>query len=181
MIKAGLLLILSLFFHYTYAYITDIKLVSCDDNYACPSYPGYRKILTDLNKGVDDSVPVYLHYKDDPNQDPITDLTIVQGLNHSHIPNISKWIKLNVDLNQRKKSNNETSLWLYYTKDKSVSKNPINSIIIKEGYSPLVSTEYRRIPVDLNQDVGGYHLFMYYSQDGPRGKHKQLAIAMLKF
>lgn len=171
MIKASFLLLLCLLFStQIYAFITDIKLVSCDDNYACPNYPGYRKILTDLNKGVDNSVAIYLHYKEDPSQDPITDLTIVQGLNDSHIPNIKKWTKLNVDLNQRKKSDNNTSLWLYYTKDTSISKNPINSIVIKEGYSPLVSTEYKRIPVDLNQDVGGYHLFMYYSQDGPKGK-----------
>lgn len=164
-IKASFLLLL-LFAFFTHAYITDIKLVSCEDKYACPNYPSYRKIPIDLNKGVDNALAVYLHYKEDPSQDPITDITIVQGSNHS----IPKWTKLNVNLNQRKDNDDATSLWLFYTKDTSVSKNPITSIIVKEGYSPLVSTEYKRIPVDLNQDVGGYHLFMYYSQDGPKGK-----------
>lgn len=172
---AFLLLILSVF-STSYAYITDIKIVSCDANHACANYPGYYRIPADLNQGVDGASSVYLHYKEDKEQDPITELQIVQGNNHSHIPNLAKWNKINVDLNlrldkqQQQPQQDEKSLWLYYTKDKSVSKNPITSIIIKQGTSPSVSAEYKRIPVDLNQDVGGFHLYMYYSQDGPKSK-----------
>ncbi|KAG1219985.1 hypothetical protein G6F35_007040 [Rhizopus arrhizus] len=105
-----------------------------------------------------------MHLKEDPHDNPITELQIVQGSNMSSISNISKWNKLNVNLNDGQSE--ETSLWLYYTKDTSISSNPVTSIIIKEGSSPIVSAEYKRIPVDLNSDVGGYHLFMFYSQDG---------------
>ncbi|KAG1376700.1 hypothetical protein G6F61_007377 [Rhizopus arrhizus] len=105
-----------------------------------------------------------MHLKEDPHDNPITELQIVQGSNTSSISNISKWNKLNVNLNDGQSE--ETSLWLYYTKDTSISSNPVTSIIIKEGSSPIVSAEYKRIPVDLNSDVGGYHLFMFYSQDG---------------
>ncbi|KAG1102397.1 hypothetical protein G6F42_017370 [Rhizopus arrhizus] len=153
------------------AYITDIKVVSCDANHACANYPGYYKIPTDLNQGVDGASSVFLHYKEDPTQDPITELQIVQGSNHSHIPNLAKWNKINVDLNLRlgaAEVGDEKSLWLYYTKDTSISKNPVTSIIVKQGTSPLISAEYKRIPVDLNQDVGGFHLYMYYSQVGPK-------------
>ncbi|KAI8364242.1 Metallo-dependent phosphatase-like protein [Blakeslea trispora] len=150
------------------AYITDIKLVSCDANHACANYPGYRKIPTDLNKGVNGADTVYLHYKEDMTEAPITDLQIVQGLNDSYIPHLAKWTKLKVDLNQREHSDDASSLWLYYTKDTSISKSPVTSIIVKEGTSPSVSADYKRIPVDLNKDIGGYHLYMYYSQDGPK-------------
>lgn len=149
------------------AYITDIKLVSCDIKYACPNYPGYRKIPVDLNLGVKGTKSVFMHLKEDPHDNPITELQIVQGSNTSSISNISKWNKLNVNLNDGQSE--ETSLWLYYTKDTSISSNPVTSIIIKEGSSPIVSAEYKRIPVDLNSDVGGYHLFMFYSQDGMKG------------
>ncbi|KAI8645473.1 Metallo-dependent phosphatase-like protein [Parasitella parasitica] len=150
------------------AYITDIKIVSCDANHACANYPGYYKIPTDLNQGVDGAGSVYLHYKQHDDQSPITELQIVQGNNDSHIPNLAKWTKINVDLNSGQQQHDETSLWLYYTKDISISKNPITSIIVKQGTSPLVSAEYKRIPVDLNQGVAGFPLFMYYSQDGPK-------------
>jgi hypothetical protein len=94
----------------------------------------------------------------------------VQATHDSHIPDITKWIKLKVNLNQKNDDQeNQSSLWLYYTKDTSISKNPITSIIIKQGTSPLVSAEYKRVPIDLNKDVDGFHLFMYYSQDGPKG------------
>ncbi|RCH83150.1 hypothetical protein CU098_007464, partial [Rhizopus stolonifer] len=158
---------LSSLFVLSTAYITDIKLISCDIDHACANYPGYRRIPTDLNLGVSGADTVYLDYKQDPLEDPITELTIVQGNNDTQLPHLAKWTKLKVDLNQH--AGDETaSLWLYYTKDKSISKNPVTSIIVKQGTSPLVSAEYRRIPVDLNKDVGGYHLYMYYSQDGPK-------------
>jgi hypothetical protein len=153
-----------------FAYITDIKLVSCDAKHACANYPGYHKIPTDLNQGVKDASSVFLHFKEDPDQNPVTEIQIVQGTNDSHIPDITKWIKLKVNLNQKNDDQeNQSSLWLYYTKDTSISKNPITSIIIKQGTSPLVSAEYKRVPIDLNKDVDGFHLFMYYSQDGPKG------------
>ncbi|KAI9476321.1 MAG: Metallo-dependent phosphatase-like protein [Benjaminiella poitrasii] len=166
--KINLLLLLSIPF--SFSYITDIKLVSCDPKHACPSYPGYYKIPTDLNLGVKNSNSVFLHLKEDPKEDPITDLQIIQGRNDSHIPNLSKWTKLEIDLNEKNRNDKQSSssLWLYYTKDKLISRNPITSIIVKQGNSPSVSAEYKRIPVDLNKDVGGYHLFMYYSQDGPK-------------
>lgn len=155
----------------TYAYITDIKLVACDANHACANYPGYRRVPTDLNQGVNGASSIYLHIKEDPKEDPITDITII-GQNMT-IPNQSKWTKLKVDLNQmgsdKEGVERPTSLWLYYTKDKSISKNPVTSIIVKQGTSPFVGAEYKRIPVDLNKDVGGFHLYMYYSQDGPKG------------
>ncbi|CEP18923.1 hypothetical protein [Parasitella parasitica] len=170
-LTTALLLISSLFLT-SNAYITDIKIVSCDANHACANYPGYYKIPMDLNQGVDSASSVYLHYKQDTDQDPITELQIVQGNNDSHIPNLAKWSRINVDLNLRlgnkQQRQDKALLWLYYTKDKSISKNPITSIIIKQGTSPLVSADYKRIPVDLNQDVGGFHLYMYYSQDGPK-------------
>lgn len=157
----------------THAYITDIKIVSCDANHACANYPGYRKIPTDLNQGVKDGASIFLHIKQDPSEDPITDLAIL-GHNDS-MPNIAKWTKINVDLNQfgQEELEKPTSLWLYYTKDKSVSKNPVTSIIIKQGISPMVGAEYKRIPVDLNKDVGGFHLFMYYSQSGSKGENRK--------
>lgn len=155
-----------LFINTIHAYITDIKLVTCNSTHACPSYPGYRQIPTDLNQGIQDAPSIFLHMKQDPKEDPITDLMIL--FDNQTVPDISKWSKLDVDLNQIEKEH--TSLWLYYTKDKSVSKNPVTSIIVKEGTSPLVGAEYRRIPVDLNKDLGGFHLYMYYSQNGPKGK-----------
>lgn len=168
--KFHLIITALLFCSRAFAYITDLKLVSCDAKHACANYPGYHKIPTDLNQGVKDASSVFLHIKQDPNQDPITELQIVQGTNDSHIPNIAKWTKLKVDLNQRNDGQeNPYSLWLYYTKDISISKNPITSIIIKQGMSPLVAAEYKRIPIDLNKDMDGFHLFMYYSQDGPKG------------
>ncbi|OAC99749.1 hypothetical protein MUCCIDRAFT_113190 [Mucor lusitanicus CBS 277.49] len=174
---ASVLILISSLLSVSRAYITDIKVVSCDPNHACANYPGYYKIPTDLNQGVDGASSVFLHYKEDDTQEPITELQIVQGDNHSHIPNLAKWNKVNVDLNLRlnvAEAGDDKSLWLYYTKDTSVSKNPVTSIIVKQGTSPFVSAEYRRIPVDLNQDIGGFHLYMYYSQDGP--KHPITAI-----
>ncbi|CAO3701716.1 unnamed protein product [Rhizopus stolonifer] len=152
------------------AYITDIKLVSCEAKYACPSYSGYRKIPVDLNLGVKEAKSVFMHIKEDKKEDPITELKVIQGSNTSTIPEISKWTKLNVNLNemngQSPDETNDKSIWLYFTKDKKISQNPITSIIVKEGSSPTVSAEYKRVPVDLNNDVGGYHLFMFYSQEG---------------
>ncbi|KAI8977093.1 Metallo-dependent phosphatase-like protein [Mycotypha africana] len=164
------LTVLSLYATQIFAYITDLKLVSCDAKHACPNYPGYRKIDINLNKGVKKGNSVYLHFKESTIDDPITDIKIEQGTNYTSAPNISKWTRLSVDLNERKDASNDASasLWLSYTKDKTVSKNPITSIIVKEGTSPLVGAEYKRIPVDLNKDVHGSYLFMYYSQDGPK-------------
>lgn len=153
------------------AYISDLKLVSCDVNHACANYPGYYKIPTDLNQGVKASSSIFLHWKEDPTEDPITDLVILEY--NQTIPDMGKWTKLNVDLNQltgEEGEEKQTSLWLYYTKDMSVSKNPVSSIIVKQGTSPEVGAEYRRIPVDLNKGVGGNHLYMYYSQEGAKGK-----------
>jgi hypothetical protein len=166
-LSSFLLLLLSLI-TYTLAYITDIKLVACDTNHACANYPGYRKLPTNLNEGVKDASSIFLHIKEDHAQDPITDIAII-GYNAT-LP--KQWTKLDVDLNQfsNQPEERETSLWLYYTKDKSISKNPVTSIIVKQGTSPMVGAEYKRIPVDLNKGVGGFHLFMYYSQDGPKGK-----------
>jgi hypothetical protein len=154
----------------TEAYITDIKLVSCNANHACPNYPGYYKIPADLNQGVKKATSIFLHVKQDESEDPITDLKILQF--NETTPNKAKWTPLKVDLNQLDESDTgdkPTSLWLYYTKDTSISKNPVSSIIVKQGTSPTIGAEYKRIPVDLNKDVGGDHLFMYYSQDGPKG------------
>jgi hypothetical protein len=169
-LTAALLLHVLLLYSQVFAYITDLKLVTCDDKHACANYPGYHKIPTDLNQGVKNANSVFLHIKEDLDQDPITELQIVQGTNDSHIPDFAKWTKLEIDLNQRNDDQeNQYSLWLYYTKDTTISKNPISSIIIKQGASPLVSAEYKRVPVDLNKDVDGFHLFMYYSQDGLKG------------
>lgn len=153
----------------TDAYITDIKIVSCDVNHACANYPGYRKIPTDLNQGVNGGASIFLHIKEDPSEDPITDLAI-RGFNETMS---AKWTKIKVDLNQfgQEEVDKPTSLWLYYTKDKAVSKNPVTSIIVKQGISPMVGAEYKRIPVDLNKDTGGFHLYMYYSQSGSKGKN----------
>lgn len=165
-----LLLLFILLLQCVQAYITDIKIVSCDSNHACPNYPGYYKIPTDLNQGVKKGSSVFLHVKEDSSEKPITDLRILRY--NETIEDKSKWTWLKVDLNQFEDSTEDkpSSLWLYYTKDTSISKNPITSIIVKQGTSPIIGAEYKRIPVDLNESVGGYHLFMYYSQDGPKGK-----------
>jgi hypothetical protein len=161
-----LYLLLSILVHISSAYISDIKLVSCDASHACANYPGYLKLDTDLNKGVKDAPSVFMHIKEDPSQEPITDLMIMRGNdNATGIPHFNKWKKLKLDLNE----GTDHPLYLLYTKDTSISNNPVTSIIVKEGSSPVVGAEYKRIEVDLNQDVGGYHLFMYYSQDGIKG------------
>lgn len=157
--------------YYVQAYISDLKLVSCDTQHACANYPGYYKIPTDLNQGVKASASIFLHIKEDPTEDPITDLVVLA--HNQTIPDMGKWTRLNVDLNQftdveEEEEERPTSLWLYYTKDMSVSKNPVSSIIVKQGTSPGVGAEYKRIPVDLNQGVGGNHLYMYYSQEGSK-------------
>lgn len=157
--------------YYVQAYISDLKLVSCDTQHACANYPGYYKIPTDLNQGVKASASIFLHIKEDPTEDPVTDLVVLA--HNQTIPDMGKWTRLNVDLNQftdvEEEEERPTSLWLYYTKDMSVSKNPVSSIIVKQGTSPGVGAEYKRIPVDLNQGVGGNHLYMYYSQEGSKG------------
>ncbi|CEI98911.1 hypothetical protein RMCBS344292_13007 [Rhizopus microsporus] len=110
-----------------------------------------------------------MHLKQDPREDPITDIQIVRNTNTTVISDTARWTRLDVDLNEMEdQEQGRSPLWLYYTKDTSISKNPISSIIVKEGSGPSVAPEYTRIPVDLNDGVDGYHLFMYYSQDGPK-------------
>ncbi|KAL0086860.1 Metallo-dependent phosphatase-like protein [Phycomyces blakesleeanus] len=146
------------------AYITDIKLVTCNGHRACPNFPGYKKLETNLNAGTKRS-QIYMHIKDDPSSDPITDLLILKTPDP---PKATGWTRLETDLNHNTVFDNQTAIWLYFTKDKRLSVNPVTSIIIKEGDSPVVGAEYRRLPVDLNEGVGGMPLYMFYSQLGPK-------------
>lgn len=147
-------------------YITDLKLVSCDATvFACPKFPGYRQIPVNLNAGT--SLPsVFLHLKEDLAADPITDIQILRGNETPKPSNV--WTRLDTNLNEGS-STEDSSLWLYYTKNTSVSRNPISSIIVKTGSHPEVAAEYRRVPVNLNEGVGGQAMYIYYSQDGPKG------------
>ncbi|KAL0076351.1 hypothetical protein J3Q64DRAFT_1647566 [Phycomyces blakesleeanus] len=90
-----------------------------------------------------------MHIKDDPSSDPITDLLILKTPDP---PKATGWTRLETDLNHNTVFDNQTAIWLYFTKDKRLSVNPVTSIIIKEGDSPVVGAEYRRLPVDLNED-----------------------------
>ncbi|KAI7868872.1 Metallo-dependent phosphatase-like protein [Spinellus fusiger] len=145
-------------------YITEVKLVTCELEYTCPGYPGYRRIEIDLNEDTGRS-PVYLHIKEDPTENPITDIQILMT---STPPSLPHWTRLDVDLNQNDAGSNENPIWLYYTKDVSVSANPITSIVVKKGEHPVVAAEYKRVPINLNHGIGGTPLYLFYSQDGPK-------------
>ncbi|KAI8388188.1 Metallo-dependent phosphatase-like protein [Radiomyces spectabilis] len=157
------------FCHSCCAAITDLKLVTCDADRACPDYPGYKKLAQDLNQGTG-LTAVYLHVKDSEDAPPITNLQLVEG---SHPPVIPKWTRLPVNLNAKSTTteadeNDDHGLWLYYTKDTSISHNPVYSIIIKKGSHPTVSTDFTRLPINLNKGVVGETMYMFYSTDGPK-------------
>ena len=147
------------------AYITDLKLVICENPelFACARNPGYMRIPVNLNAGTR-LESVFLDLKDDPSSDPITDITIVSAKDEK--PG-NTWTRLDGDLNQG--GPEDAALYLYYTKDRKTSRNPINSIIAKKGSHPVVSADYVRVPVDLNQGVGGESVYLFYSQDGSKG------------
>ncbi|KAI9244815.1 hypothetical protein BDA99DRAFT_448245 [Phascolomyces articulosus] len=109
------------------------------------------RIPVDLNAGTQLSKEVYLDLKDDPASDPITDIKIVKTTDDQSFQNDSAWIRLDGNLNEG--GSDDTALALYYTKDTTISRNAITSIIVKTGAHPVVSADYLRIPVNLNHGV----------------------------
>ncbi|KAI8137836.1 Metallo-dependent phosphatase-like protein [Fennellomyces sp. T-0311] len=146
------------------AYVTDLKLVVCENSgtFACARNPGYMRIPVNLNAGTR-LESVYLDLKDDPTSDPLLDIKIVSAQEEK--PG-NTWTRLDGNLNQG--GPEEAALYLYYTKDSETSHNPINSIIVKKGSHPVVSADYVRVPVDLNQGVGGESVYLFYSQAGSK-------------
>ena len=171
-----LLLLLVLLPKTVTCYVTDLKLAICDNKqFACPYNPGYQRIPIDLNVGTLLPKSVYLDLKEDPISDPITDIKIVKQTDEGQqraLKNNKSWTQLNGNLNEG--GTDDTTLTLYYTKDLKISKNPITSIIVKTGSHPVVSADYVRIPINLNQGVGGESLYMFHSQAGSKGKKKEI-------
>lgn len=147
-------------------YIADLKLHVCDSSqYACPTYPGYQRIPADLNQGTG-LESVYLDVKEGDESDAITGLTVVQGKS-----SLRSWTCLDTDLNYGAAAQDK-ELYLCYTKDKTSSSPAITSIIVKTGTHPVVAAEYIRVPINLNNGVGGESIYLFYSQeDGPKGSY----------
>ncbi|CAO3670373.1 unnamed protein product [Umbelopsis vinacea] len=80
------------------------------------------------------------------------------------------WTYVNVNLNQDSSQigrEDPNAIWLYYTRDTTISSRPVTSIIVKQGSHPESGVGFKRIPIDLNAGVGGEHLYLYYFQEGP--------------
>ncbi|CAO3670053.1 unnamed protein product [Umbelopsis ramanniana] len=75
-----------------------------------------------------------------------------------------------VNLNQDSRQTedvNANAIWLYYTRNTTISNRPVTSIIVKQGSHPESGVGFRRLPIDLNAGVGGEHLYLFYHQEGP--------------
>ncbi|KAI9495877.1 Metallo-dependent phosphatase-like protein [Zychaea mexicana] len=160
-----LLLLLSLIATSVKAYVTHLKLVVCDIQFACARNPGYMRIPVDLNAGTLLKT-VYLDIKEDPASAPITGIQVVKAGDE---PPGNTWTRLDGNLNEGAPvadddNTDNTALFLYYTKDRATSHNPITSMIVKTGSHPVVSADYVRVPMNLNQGVGGESIYLFYSQ-----------------
>jgi len=123
-------------------------------------------IPLNLNLGTNlDSV--FLHLRNDYASPPITDLQLIQA---SAPTDIEGWTYLNVNLNQDSSQvgrEDPNALWLYYTRNITISSRAITTIIVKQGSHPESGVGFKRLPIDLNAGVGGEHLYLYYFQEGP--------------
>lgn len=148
------------------AYVTHLEITSCAKEATCPTVSGYKTLPLNLNLGTAlDSV--FLHLRNDHTSPPITDLKLVQAPVPSEMEG---WTYLNVNLNQDSSQigrEDPNAIWLYYTRDSTISSRPVTSIIVKQGSHPESGVGFKRIPIDLNAGVGGEHLYLYYFQEGP--------------
>lgn len=148
------------------AYVTHLEITSCAKDSTCPTVPGYKMIPLNLNLGTNlDSV--FLHLRNDYASPPITDLQLIQA---SAPTDIEGWTYLNVNLNQDSSQvgrEDPNALWLYYTRNITISSRAITTIIVKQGSHPESGVGFKRLPIDLNAGVGGEHLYLYYFQEGP--------------
>jgi hypothetical protein len=145
------------------AYVTHLEFTTCKQGSVCTRVPGFKMLPVNLNQDTDlDSV--YLHLRNDNTSPPITDLMLVQA---AHPNEIEGWTYMNTNLHQNSnqpKKEDPNAIWLYYTRNTTISNRPITSIVIKQGSSQDGAVGYKRLPMDLNIKVGGEHL--YYHQDG---------------
>jgi hypothetical protein len=148
------------------AYLTHIEITSCAKDAVCPTVPGYKTLPVNLNLGTDlDSI--YLHLRNDHTSEPITDVKLVQTPNPT---DMDGWTVIDVNLNQdsrRSEDVDANAIWLYYTRNTTISNRPVTSIIVKQGSHPESGVGFRRLPIDLNAGVGGEHLYLFYHQEGP--------------
>ncbi|KAG2178207.1 hypothetical protein INT43_003460 [Umbelopsis isabellina] len=147
----------------SHAYVTHLELTSCKQGSACSPVPGFKMLPVNVNQDTDlDSV--FLHLRNDHTSPPITDLMLVQAPQPTEIDG---WTYMNINLHQNSnqpKKEDSNAIWLYYTRNTTISNRPITSIIIKQGKNQDGGVGYRRLAMDLNTKVGGEHL--YYHQDG---------------
>jgi hypothetical protein len=147
------------------AYVTHIEITSCTKDAVCPTVPGYKTLPVNLNLGTElDSI--YLHLRNDHTSQPITDVKLIQTPNPTEIDG---WTVINVNLNQDSRQTEHVdtnAIWLYYTRNTTISNRPVTSIVVKQGSHPESGVGFRRLPIDLNAGVGGEHLYLFYHQEG---------------
>ncbi|KAI9288029.1 Metallo-dependent phosphatase-like protein [Umbelopsis sp. AD052] len=148
------------------AYLTHIEITSCVKDAVCPTVPGYKTVPVNLNLGTDKD-SIYLHLRNDHTSQPITDVKLVQTPNPT---DIDGWTVIDVNLNQDSRLTeplDPNAIWLYYTRNTTISNRPVTSIVVKQGSHPESGVGFRRLPLDLNAGVGGEHLYLFYHQEGP--------------
>ena len=111
---------------------------------------------------------LFLHLRNNYVTPPVTDLKLVQAA----VPaDMEGWTYLNVNLNQDSRKTgqeDQDAIWLYYTRNTSISNRPVTSILVKQGSHPESGIGFRRLPIDLNAGVGGERLYLHYHQEGPQ-------------
>jgi len=142
------------------AAITNIYFVSHKDKDTAISQtpPGYTRIEEDLNKGAgEDSNYIYLCYKRDADNAPLTDLRVIYGKDAEADKGL---IKITNDLN---KGAGTGSGYVYLTV-KHARPYYIADIKVLYGKDTLAPEGYYRLPGDLNKGTGSdsENIFLYY-------------------
>ncbi|KAF9158292.1 hypothetical protein DFQ26_007797 [Actinomortierella ambigua] len=142
--------------------ITDLKMTICENSDCLVD--GYRKVPQDLNK-FSRGQYVHLHYTDSQDKDstgrvphPITHLTVLEGDLADH-PG-EGWEKVEGNLNAGTRG---PPLTLFVKRDPSHA--PIESLVVKYGFTSHGAIGYDRHPMDLNTGTGGQWVYLYYKRD----------------
>jgi hypothetical protein len=116
---------------------------------------GYTKILVDLNQGASGNY-VFACFKRGVGA-PVTDLAVTLG--DAQPPAGPAWTRVDVDLNR---GSGGDLIWLWYTRDPSCSR--VRDLVVLRDRD-ATPAGYIKIPVNLNENVGGAMLYFAYQMD----------------
>lgn len=145
--------------------ILDIKLVSGDTSSETKCPEGYTKLEGDLNQGA--GAYVYMCKKEGVGTEGIVDMNVIEGDGSckdtfQENTDIEQITKLDMNLNKDTKidENNPKDLYLCLLKG---NKNYVTDIKIneQENWNKNENKHYRHINGDVNEDTGGFPVFIY--------------------